>query len=160
MQCVISMYCHQVELLAGTTRPNLPFVIVGDEAFPLKQNMLRPYPGKNLSEEKAIFNYRLSRARRIIENSFGILAARYGCTLTDYYLHNVMHLLYCRWRLFRRPIIADPDRVVVFTKAAIALHNYLRTEESSLYCPPGFVDGEDGAGNIINDSYMQVCALI
>ena len=34
--------------LPGTTQPNLPFVIVGDEAFPLKINLLRPYPGKSL----------------------------------------------------------------------------------------------------------------
>jgi hypothetical protein len=114
---------------------NLPYVIVGDEAFPLKLNMLRPYPGKNLSEPEAIFNYRLSRARRIIENSFGILAAR--------------------WRLFRRPIIANPDAVVTYTKATIALHNYLRTTESSVYCPPGFVDGEDGAGNTIDGGWRN-----
>ena len=34
--------------LPSTTEPNLPYVIVGDEAFPLRMNMLRPYPGKNL----------------------------------------------------------------------------------------------------------------
>lgn len=60
-----------------------------------------------------------------------------------------------RWRLFRRPIIADPKNVVLFTKAAIALHNYLRTEESGIYCPPGFVDGEDGSGNIISGSWRD-----
>jgi len=60
-----------------------------------------------------------------------------------------------RWRLFRRPIIAEPDNVVKFTKAAIALHNFLRTEESAVYCPPGFVDGEDGSGNVIPGSWRD-----
>lgn len=57
--------------------------------------------------------------------------------------------LYCRWRIFRRPIIAIPSRVEKFTLAAVALHNYLRTEESSVYCPSGFIDAEDAVGNII-----------
>lgn len=121
--------------LPGTTQPDLPYIIVGDEAFPLKPYMMRPYPGRNLPENQAVFNYRLSRARRIIENSFGIMAAR--------------------WRLFRRPIIADPDRVVSYSQAAIALHNYLRTTESSVYCPAGFVDGEDGAGNTIEGGWRS-----
>ena len=121
--------------LTGTTQPALPYVIVGDAAFPLKENILRPYPGKNLSEDRVVFNYRLSRARRIIENSFGILAAR--------------------WRLFRKAIISDPNKVISYTKAAIALHNFLRTTESTIYCPPGFIDGEDGSGNIMNGSWRQ-----
>ena len=112
-----------------------PFVIVGDEAFPLKTYMMRPYPGHHLNESKAIYNYRLSRARRVIENAFGILAAR--------------------WRIFRRPIIAHPDHVILFTQAAIALHNYLRTTESSIYTPPGFVDGEDGTGNAFNGNWRE-----
>ena len=57
--------------------------------------------------------------------------------------------------MFRRPIIADPSRVVIYSKAAIALHNYLRTEESSVYCPPGFVDGEDGSGNVIDGAWRR-----
>jgi len=43
----------------------LPFVTVGDEAFPLKKYLLRPYPGISVrnDESKQIYNYRLSRAR-------------------------------------------------------------------------------------------------
>ena len=91
-----------------------------------------------LLEDKAIFNYRLSRARRVIENSFGILAAR--------------------WHIFHRPIIADPTKVVLYIQAAIALHNFLRGTESS-YCPPGFTDGEDGSGNIISGSWRNDLVL-
>ena len=50
----------------------LPYFFVGDAAFPLKTYMLRPYPGRYLPESKRIFNYRLSRARKITENTFGI----------------------------------------------------------------------------------------
>ena len=140
--------------LPNMTQSPLPFVFVGDEAFPLKTNMLRPYPGKNLSEDLAIFNYRLSRARRIIENTFGILAAR--LFFLPFYCLFIHHFInYFRWRIFRRPIIGHPDRVVTYTKAAIALHNYLRVTESSTYCPPGFVDGEDGAGNVVHGSWRD-----
>ena len=48
---------------------SLPFFLVGDEAFPLKPWLQRPYPGKGISEEKVIFHYRLSRARRVIKNA-------------------------------------------------------------------------------------------
>ncbi len=81
--------------LPGTVRPDLPFAMVGDEAFPLRNYLLRPYPGRHLPgnsielahahvylftllylEDQAVYNYRLSRARRIIENTFGILVSR------------------------------------------------------------------------------------
>ena len=55
----------------------MPFILVGDNAFPLTKNMMKPYPEKKLDDRKRIFNYCLSRFRRVSENVFGILANRF-----------------------------------------------------------------------------------
>jgi hypothetical protein len=64
--------------LPGTTCL-APHVIVDDEAFPLKTYLMRPYSGSQSKgdNEKRIFNYRLSRARRVAENAFGILSQKF-----------------------------------------------------------------------------------
>jgi len=54
-----------------------PFVYVADDAFQMKPFILKPYAKLDADITKKIFNYRLSRARRIIENCFGIAAARF-----------------------------------------------------------------------------------
>ena len=113
----------------------IPYVFVGDAAFPLKTYMMRPYPGRFLPENKRIFNYRLSRARRIIENTFGIMVSKF--------------------RIFRRAILANPVKVTKITKAACCLHNYLKISEARnpssqrQYCPPGYADREDIHGNVL-----------
>ena len=53
-----------------------PYLFVGDDAFALKKYMMKPYPQQNLTADKRVYNYRYSRARRISENLFGILANR------------------------------------------------------------------------------------
>jgi hypothetical protein len=64
--------------LRGTDRPKLPHVIVADELFGLTHHIMRPYGGNNLTMKKRIFNYRLCRARRYVECSFGILTNKWN----------------------------------------------------------------------------------
>ncbi|KAJ8945481.1 hypothetical protein NQ314_009234 [Rhamnusium bicolor] len=44
--------------LPGTESPKVPYFFVGDEAFGLHRNLLRPFGGTHLTLEKRIFNYR------------------------------------------------------------------------------------------------------
>lgn len=85
----------------------LPHIIVGDEAFPLSKHLMRPYPGSQTRniERNRIFNYRLSRARRVSENAFGILVKRF--------------------RLYERRLSMMPEHANIIIMATCVLHNYL-----------------------------------
>lgn len=107
--------------------------IVGDAAFPLKPYLLKPYQHSPLTYEQKIFNYRLSRARRIVENVFGILVSRF--------------------RIFERPIATDvmvTDKIIWTT---CTLHNWLRKTSTS-YLAKENIDHENvDTGEIIQGSW-------
>lgn len=59
-----------------------PFVFIADEAFPLRNYLMRPFPRRQSQEnEKAYYNYRLSRARMTIECAFGIMSSKFRILL-------------------------------------------------------------------------------
>ncbi|CAN7979325.1 unnamed protein product, partial [Ixodes persulcatus] len=59
----------------GTAVPPLVFC---DQAFPLTCNMLKPYARKNVTgKSPQKFNRQLSSARRVVENAFGRIKARF-----------------------------------------------------------------------------------
>lgn len=62
--------------LRGTST-KFPFVFVGDEGFPLKEYLIKPYARSSLGVKEQVANYRISRARRQVENVFGICASRF-----------------------------------------------------------------------------------
>ena len=104
-----------------------PYVFVGDEAFSLKTFLVKPYSRSCIGLKERIYNYRLSRARRIVENVFGICASRF--------------------RIFRRPILSQVEAVVETTKAVVVLHNFLmRDKRWSSYCPSTLIDQDTDRG--------------
>ncbi|XP_058817539.1 putative nuclease HARBI1 [Topomyia yanbarensis] len=57
---------------------NVPILLIGDSAFKLSQNLMKPFPfAINQNEDERLFNYVLSRCRRVVENAFGHLKARF-----------------------------------------------------------------------------------
>lgn len=97
------------------TETILPHVILGDEAFSLTENMMKPYPRpQSLADEtKAVYNYRHSRARRTTENTFGLTASYF--------------------RVFHHSISLKPENIDYVVTAACILHNCLR--ESKILAP-------------------------
>lgn len=121
----------------------VPSVILGDETFPLRNYLMRPYPNRCLDDEKKIYNYRLFRAWRVIENTFGILSSR--------------------WRIFRRPISLELETAISVVKSTIVLHNFLmQTDETNppslRYCSASTVGVELSDGIFQEGSWRNVIA--
>ena len=94
---------------------DVSYVLLGDEAFPLKTFLMKPYPSKVLTDYERIYNYRLSRARRVSENAFGILVNRFR--VLDKYIH------------------LCPTKCTSITNACIVLHNFLLSKNDVAYTP-------------------------
>lgn len=109
--------------LPGTPNKKFPYVFIGDEAFQLLPNFMKPYIRAVLINEKRIFNYILSQARRVVENAFGILTKRF--------------------KIFQKAIKFEPDKAWKIVMACCHLHNYLCSRNRANYLPPQEIDRDD-----------------
>jgi len=86
--------------------------------------MMKPYSHHAMTSEERIFNYRLSMARRVVENIFNILAHPWRCMLGT-----------------KQP---EPDNVKKIIMAPMCMHNLMRIRYPGMQ--NNDVDKEDGAG--------------
>ena len=109
------------------------YFIVADDAFALRTWLMKPYASRNLTVFQRIFNYRLSRGRRIVENAFGILA----------------HIFQC----FTTTMRQQPAAVTSISLACVHLHNLMRIRYPGVQ--NAALDQEDENHNIIPGAWRQ-----
>lgn len=91
------------------------YYFAADEAFPLCINIMKPYNQRVLNNDRRIFNYRLSRGRKIVECGFGMLVSKF--------------------RVFETPISCSVDKVVKIVTATCVLHNFIKINEKINFTP-------------------------
>ncbi|XP_041366825.1 protein ALP1-like [Gigantopelta aegis] len=110
-----------------------PYFLIGDDAFPLRPWMVKPYSRRHLDHDERIFNYRLFPARRVVENAFGILAMRFQILL------GTMQQV--------------PETVDSIVLACTTLHNLLRIRQPAALRQ--YVDEEDNSHNLVPGQWRQ-----
>lgn len=116
----------------------LPYFFIADDAFPLMKRIMKPYTPKRrqtLTEEEAIFNYRLSRARRCVENAFGILVSKWACTGKTFH--------------------SKPQNVQIIVAACCLLHNFMINQQSESYIPTRYRDSQDTQGQFVDAAWRN-----
>lgn len=86
-----------------------PFVILADDAFALKTYLVKPYNFRSHDVGERIFNYRLSRARRMVESTCSLMPSKF--------------------RIMRTTIDIDEKNVKSCVLAICVLHNFLLTTD-------------------------------
>ncbi|XP_065370802.1 uncharacterized protein LOC135962831 [Calliphora vicina] len=130
-----------IQLIAGEGN-EIPYFFIGDDAFAQDRNLMKPYARcMKLSVPQEIFNYRICRARMVVECAFGRLSNRF--------------------RIFHRPIEVQPTTVDAIVKACCVLHNYLtKSRTLTIVAEPTeqtIVEAFSAIGNQSHKTYKYSC---
>lgn len=119
---------------------NVPLFLIGDSAYPLQTWLMKPFPQSSaFTTEMKQYNYRISRARIVVENAYGRLKAR--------------------WRRLMKRNDMHVDHIPNVIAAACILHNlceihgehfndaWLQDINDSNYSQPPTVAVRDGHSN-------------
>uniref|UniRef100_A0AAG5DSG4 DDE Tnp4 domain-containing protein n=1 Tax=Anopheles atroparvus TaxID=41427 RepID=A0AAG5DSG4_ANOAO len=120
--------------LGSSDSQRVPYMLLGDKAFALAPYMMTPFSGTPVrNSPERVFNYRHSRARRTVENAFGILSSVF--------------------RVLRKPMLLEPKIAEKVVLATVYLHNFSRKRNySEIYMPSESIDREVN-GQVVDGSW-------
>lgn len=91
----------------------IPYFIVGNDAFPLHERIMKPYSGKKLETRQQIYNDSFGRALLCIENAIGILCVK--------------------WMAVENTLLTKPCKVQKMISTCCTLHNFVLRESPETY---------------------------
>nr|CAH7754469.1 unnamed protein product [Callosobruchus chinensis] len=94
----------------------LPHVFIADEAYPLKENLMKPYSGKTLNPSQENFNKRLSRARVLRKPLLLEPEPAIQVVMACIVLHNFLRKSRCSSHIYNPPgtfDVYDGDDLIV-----------------------------------------------
>ena len=126
----------------GIGGPKVNFFIFGEDVFPLKLWLMRPYSSRSMDFKEMVFNYRIRRGRTVVESAFGMLTSRF--------------------RIFQRPLQQELPVVNRVVMAYIVLHSLLKIRYPTAQ-QEDLGGGEGGQPTIVlegNDIAYEGCNAI
>ncbi|XP_055918512.1 putative nuclease HARBI1 [Eupeodes corollae] len=92
---------------------DVPVVLIGDSAFRFSESLMKPFPFSTAATaEEKNFNYSLSKCRRVVENCFGHLKARF--------------------RRIGKGLDNRIDNSTLIIKACCVLHNFMNVNNDEI----------------------------